>query len=308
MYPNVPPPAIVFFFVNHRDKKKAPPFFFLVMRTNALLLLYSTLVACLFSTLVKADCSDASCCFDIYLEGNVTQSFCNVTPEPCTPCNNGTDGAPGPAGATGATGPAGANGTCTAPCRDGNNGTCTSPCVNGTNGINAAGAEWQYSSGLPFTLVAILGGATQQSAIIGQESSNDGILVTVATPVINLALYNNVGPITSLGGNITSIAGFFTVTVSGSLLGSTNIRATLWSSATPNNIFAPVPGVTVALSPALTTLNIGTIVYGGIHGLQVPYSRYTRFILVFSVDGGGLAATVTGIGSAGVGYATIASS
>jgi BclB C-terminal domain-containing protein len=107
-------------------------------------------------------------------------------------------------------------------------------------------------------------------------------------------------------GVIRSIAAYFSTTVALGLIGSNiTVRATLYSSAAPNNQFTPVPGAVVDLSPSLSGLiNIGTILFGSVTNLNIPVTLNTRLLMVFSayVSGGiDIAAIVTGFASAGLG-------
>jgi BclB C-terminal domain-containing protein len=106
-------------------------------------------------------------------------------------------------------------------------------------------------------------------------------------------------------GTITSIAAYFSTTASLTLLGSTvSITAQLYRSTTPDNIFTPIPGASVTLSPALTDIvSIGSVSSASISGLSIPVTTGTRLLMVFSADvtaGLDLATTIAGYASAGV--------
>lgn len=82
------------------------------------------------------------------------------------------------------------------------------------------------------------------------------------------------------------------------------MQAQLYSSATPDNIFSPIPGTAVTLAPALTGVLVppGTTSNGILTGLNIPVTAQTRLLLVFSATATGLTLvnTVAGYGSAGV--------
>ena len=108
-------------------------------------------------------------------------------------------------------------------------------------------------------------------------------------------------------GTITSIAAFFSTTVALALVATTvTLTAQLYSSPTPDNTFAPIPGTLVTLAPALTgVLAIGTVSNGILTGLSIPVTAETRLLMVFSATAEGvtLINTVVGYASAGVGIA-----
>ena len=97
----------------------------------------------------------------------------------------------------------------------------------------------------------------------------------------------------------------FSVGAAVSLVGSeVTISAQLYSSDTPDNTFAPIPGAVVDLDPPLTGLiNIGAIASGLVTGLAIPVTAGTRLLMVFSaaVTGGlDVATAISGFASAGV--------
>ena len=105
-------------------------------------------------------------------------------------------------------------------------------------------------------------------------------------------------------GIITSIAAYFSTSAPLALIGSTiTVTAQLYSSTTPNNIFSPVAGAAITLSPALIgIIAIGAISNGVITGLSIPVTSETRLLMVFSATAAGLSLvnTVSGYGSAGI--------
>ncbi|KPU45185.1 hypothetical protein OXPF_10760 [Oxobacter pfennigii] len=106
-------------------------------------------------------------------------------------------------------------------------------------------------------------------------------------------------------GTITDIAAYFSVGAAVALVGSeVTISAQLYSSPTPDDAFAPVPGTIVDLAPVLTgAVAIGTTANGILTGLSIPVTAQTRLMMVFSaaVTGGlDIATIITGFASAGV--------
>jgi BclB C-terminal domain-containing protein len=106
-------------------------------------------------------------------------------------------------------------------------------------------------------------------------------------------------------GVITSIAAYYSVGVALAIIGTEiTISAQLYSSTTPDNIFAPVIGSLVSLSPVLTGLvSAGTSLNGIATGLSIPVSAQTRLMMVFSAEvtsGIDIATIISGAASAGV--------
>jgi len=105
-------------------------------------------------------------------------------------------------------------------------------------------------------------------------------------------------------GVITDFTAYFSVVLGLTLIGTDlTVHAQLYQSTTPNNIFAPIAGTDIALSPDLGgIINIGDITSGALSGLNIPVTAETRLLLVFSVtaDGLSLLNTITGYASGGV--------
>ena len=89
-----------------------------------------------------------------------------------------------------------------------------------------------------------------------------------------------------------------------SLVGSSvTINAQIYQSTTPNNVFSPIAGTLINLTPSLSgVLSIGTLLNGALTGLNIPVTAQTRLMLVFSATASGLTLinTVTGYASAGL--------
>ena len=101
---------------------------------------------------------------------------------------------------------------------------------------------------------------------------------------------------------ITGISALFSTTAALSLVESDiTITATLYQSA--QNLFTPVPGASVTLTPPLTgVVSIGDISTGSLDGLNIPVTGGTRLLLVFTAEATGLSLvnTVAGYASAGI--------
>ena len=105
-------------------------------------------------------------------------------------------------------------------------------------------------------------------------------------------------------GIITSFSAFFSTTAALSLIGSTvTVNAQIYPSVTPNNVFTPIAGTLISLSPSLTgVISAGTLLNGALTGLNIPITAQTRLMLVFSASASGLSLinTVVGYASAGL--------
>ncbi|WP_306472558.1 exosporium glycoprotein BclB-related protein [Bacillus wiedmannii] len=156
-------------------------------------------------------------------------------------------------------------------------------------------------------MTTIAGGLIGTTSLIGFGNSATGISLlggnidltgTLVGPLINFSF--------SMPDNgiITSISAYFSNTIAISLIGSTvTITAQLYSSTTPDNIFTPIPGTTVTLTPSLTgAITLGSISNGITTGLNISVSTETRLLLVFSATATGLSLinTITGYASAGI--------
>ncbi|WP_425060453.1 exosporium glycoprotein BclB-related protein [Sporomusa carbonis] len=223
----------------------------------------------------------------------------------------GDTGPTGPTGSTGDTGPtgaAGALGATGATGATGPTGATGATGDTGPTGPTGAGAIIPFASGTPITLTTVLGGTANTLGLIGFGSSTDGITLVGGTIDITgtgTGALLNFAFSAPRNGTITSIAAYFSTALALPLVGSTvTITAQLYSSTTPNNVFSPVPGATVTLSPSLTgMLPLGTISNGITTGLAIPVTQETRLLMVFSVAvtaGIDIATVVVGYGSAGL--------
>ena len=103
-------------------------------------------------------------------------------------------------------------------------------------------------------------------------------------------------------GTITSIAAYVSATAALSLIGTDlNIRAQLYSSTTPDDVFSPIATALVDLDPLTGVISIGTNSSGITTGLNVPVTAGTRLMLVFSATATGITLVNTFLGNASAG-------
>jgi len=122
------------------------------------------------------------------------------------------------------------------------------------------------------------------------SNGSTGIALGPSIDITSNTTISNFAFSVSHDGTITSVAAFFSVVlVSFPIAGTTiTIRAQLYRSVTPNNIFLPVPGTLVTLSPTLTGLStLGNVTNGIIQGLAIPVTAQTRLLMVFSATAQG---------------------
>ena len=89
------------------------------------------------------------------------------------------------------------------------------------------------------------------------------------------------------------MTGLVPCTVLAALVGSTaTLTAQLYSSTGPNDIFTPVPGAVVTLSPTMTGIvSIGTVANGVTTGLNIPVGTQTRLMFVVTAELTGIASS-----------------
>ncbi len=201
------------------------------------------------------------------------------------------DGAAGATGATGATGADGAAGATGA---------------TGATGVAGTGAIIPFASGLPVSLTTVAGGLAGFPAFVGFGNSVQFLTVLGST----IDITNASGTLSNFAfqmpraGVITGFSAYFSTTAALSLIGSSvTVNAQICQSPTPNNVFTPIAGTLISLSPSLTgALSIGTQLNGALTGLNIPITAQTRLMLVFSATASGLSLlnTVTGYASAGL--------
>lgn len=151
-------------------------------------------------------------------------------------------------------------------------------------------------------MTTVLGGLAGQQALIG-FGANDAALVSGG--LIDTTGLTSVAFSMPRDGTITSMAAYYSVGAALTLVGSTvTVTAQLYSSPTPNDTFAPVPGATVTLAPALTGIvAVGATSNGEVTGLSIPVTSQTRLMMVFSASvtaGIDIATILSGFASAGL--------
>jgi BclB C-terminal domain-containing protein len=174
------------------------------------------------------------------------------------------------------------------------------------NSIAPGGSIITYASNLPVTLTTIAGGLAGTGALIGFGNSVSGITISAGTIDITggIGISLNLGFTAPRNGTIKSISTFFSTAAALSLIGSTvTVKAQLYKSNSINsNVFSPVTGTLVALSPGLTgILSAGTTCTDILTGLSIPVTAQSRYLLVFSASASGLSLITTAIGYASAG-------
>lgn len=173
-------------------------------------------------------------------------------------------------------------------------------------GPAGGGAIIPFASGLPVAPTTIALGLAGLPAIIG--FGNSTTLPDILGATIDLTgasgLLTNLAFSVPRDGVITSIAAYFSVVLGLTLVGTEiTVTAQLYESTTPDNIFTPIPGAVVTLSPSFTgIINVGSIASGIVDGLNIPVDAGTRLLMVFTITAEGLSLinTLTGYASAGV--------
>ncbi|WP_353721018.1 exosporium glycoprotein BclB-related protein [Dyadobacter sp. 676] len=158
-----------------------------------------------------------------------------------------------------------------------------------------------YASGTPAIMTTLAGGLAGTGSVVGFGINTPG--VSLLGGLVDATNLTNMAFSMPRDGVITSISGFFSNTAALALLGTLNIQAQLFRAPEGSNLFSPIPGALVTLSPGLTgVLTIGTTASGLTNGLNIPVTAGTRLLLVYSVSdtGFGLVNTVNGYVSAGV--------
>ncbi|MGE7922702.1 exosporium glycoprotein BclB-related protein [Viridibacillus arvi] len=232
----------------------------------------------------------------------------------------GTDGERGPRGADGERGPAGADGERGPRGADGERGLAGADGEQGLRGLRGfpgvsgppgpagstgLGSIIPFASGIPVKLTTVDGHVGTTSLIgFGSSASNvklDGTKINLtgsAGALLNFAFS------IPRDGKITSMDAFFSTSEALSLVNSTiTVTAQLYQSTTPNNLFTPVPGATVTLSPKLSgNLPLGYVSHGITTGLNIKVTAQTRLLMVFSAaaTGHSLDNMVAGYASAGL--------
>ncbi len=163
-----------------------------------------------------------------------------------------------------------------------------------------------FSSGLPIEVTTLAEGVAGIAGLIGfglSAPTLDTLGATIDLTGATGTLLNFSFPLPRAG-YIESIAAFFSTTVPLNLIGSAiTLRAQLYQSLASSNVFEPIPGAEVLLSPSLTgVLDQGSTCSGLASDLQISVAAGTRLLLVFSATAGGvtLIHSVSGYASAGI--------
>ncbi|MGE7917603.1 exosporium glycoprotein BclB-related protein [Viridibacillus sp. NPDC093762] len=220
----------------------------------------------------------------------------------------GPVGHPGPQGPKGERGPRGFMGLPGADGEQGPRGLRGIPGEAGppgSTGSTGPGSIIPFASGIPVKLTTFGGHVGTTSLIgFGNSASNvklDGTKINLtgsAGALLNFAFS------IPRDGKITSMDAFFSTSEALSLVNTTiTITAQLYQSTTPNNLFTPVPGASVTLSPKLSgNLPLGYVSHGITTGLNIKVTAQTRLLMVFSTaaTGHSLDNMVAGYASSGL--------
>jgi len=195
----------------------------------------------------------------------------------------GPQGIPGAATNTGATGPQGLLGP-TGP--QGIPGAATNT---GATGPAGAGAIIPFGSNHGVSLSTDTNGTASVACEIGFGGSAFLNLLTGSLDTLNLNDVVDLSFVAPRDGTITALSASFSNTIALSLgTASITITAQLYSTKSGSNIFTPVSGANVVLSPAFTgTVDIGTVSAGSKTGLSIQVTTPTRYLLLFSSESKG---------------------
>lgn len=219
----------------------------------------------------------------------------------------GDPGASGPTGATGATGTTGAQGI-----TGGLTGATGATGVTGVTGATGApgeaglGSIIPYASGTPAIMTTITGGLVGTTTLVGYGISAPGIVPVLGN--INLTGTGvgeellNMAFSMPRDGTVTEITAFFSNAAILALpIDAITVRAQLYTSATPDNIFTPSAAfvdLPIITGPIILT----GATYNATATVNLPVTAETRLLMVFSISVGGtnLVQFVTGYVSAGI--------
>ena len=174
------------------------------------------------------------------------------------------------------------------------------------NDLVSGGTIIPYASGLPVVLTTIAGGLVGTTSLVGFGNSATGVSLVGGNIDLTGAggTLLNFSFVAPRSGTITSMAAQFSTTVALALVGSSiTVNAQLYSATSGSNLFSPVPGASVVLTPSLTgVVSIGTTATGTTTGLSIPVTAGSRYLLVYSATASGITLinTVAGYASAGV--------
>ncbi|WP_233505438.1 exosporium glycoprotein BclB-related protein [Sporosarcina sp. BI001-red] len=165
----------------------------------------------------------------------------------------------------------------------------------------AGGAIIGYASGIvPVALTSLAGGLVGVPFYIGMGTAVPGVML--ANNTINLTGLVNEAITVPRNGSMTAISASFEVTVALAVVGETAVvNAQVYRAPAGSNMFSPT-GVSVNLSPPLTSLiTVGTTLTGSASfATPVSVAQGDRLLMVYTLSGTTLASAVTGTASAGI--------
>ncbi|MEK4759790.1 exosporium glycoprotein BclB-related protein [Viridibacillus sp. FSL E2-0187] len=173
----------------------------------------------------------------------------------------------------------------------------TTPALTGTIVPFASGT-------IPVVLVTLAGGLVGTTSLVGFGTAIPGVSL-VGNNIDLSAATGTEGFSVPRAGSITSISASLSATVALNLVGGTaTVRAQVYRAVAGSNVFSPTTAF-VDLSPALSTIAIGTITSGTANVAPVSVAAGDRLLMVYSVTTTGiaLATTITGNASAGINIA-----
>ncbi|WP_238980922.1 exosporium glycoprotein BclB-related protein [Geobacillus sp. YHL] len=151
-------------------------------------------------------------------------------------------------------------------------------------------------------LTATIADLADTASLIGFGNAASSISLVGGT--INLGGTSNFSFTVPRSGIITAVAANFSATAGTALLGTATIRAQLYIATSPSsNVFSPIPGTLITLTPSITfPISLVQNASGIVTGLNVPVNAGDRLLMAFFTTTSGLsiAASVMGYASAGV--------
>ncbi|MDM5438827.1 exosporium glycoprotein BclB-related protein [Bacillus hominis] len=166
---------------------------------------------------------------------------------------------------------------------------------------SGGGAVIPYASGTPVVLATVADSVIVTSGLLGFGSSF-GLNVSLASINLTSAI-QDFAFVAPRDGTITSLAGFFSVTVGIALPGLASpvrVQMQLYKASATGNTFTPI-GTPLLLDPAFTTIAANAPL-SGIAPQAIPVAAQEKILLVVSLttNGANLASAVTGFASAGI--------
>ncbi|HWI49159.1 MAG TPA: exosporium glycoprotein BclB-related protein [Rummeliibacillus sp.] len=163
----------------------------------------------------------------------------------------------------------------------------------------ATGSIIPFSSGIvPVILTSLASGLNGTVSLVGFGTSIPGVTLTGTNIDLTTATGTEAFSVPRAG-NITSISASLSATVAVTLTGSATVRAQIYRAVAGSNVFSPTTAF-VDLTPALSTIAVGTITSGTANVAPVPVAAGDRLLMVFSVTTSVGVATITGNASAGI--------